>query len=138
MRMEAARPTPLTIQREHRLGGAVLRQASAVQIAVQASSVMAASRNTMPAYPRTEARPAIARAVRCAGANLLVGPLAHDIGVYPLLALAVPIISLAVQVIGLAVSAAAYLAGGIGLILAIGGPGFIAANGSEVGFPRRR
>jgi hypothetical protein len=98
-----------------------------VRIAVQASPVMAASRNTMPAHLRTEARPGIAQAVRCTGVSLRAGSLAHDIGVYLLIALAVPINMSAGQVIGRVVSAAAGLAGGIGLTLAIGGHGFIRA-----------
>jgi hypothetical protein len=140
MRMAAARPTPQTAQREreHRLTTSVLRQAAVVWIVVQASPVMAASRNTMPAHQRTEARLGIAQAVRCTGAKLLVGLLDHAIGVFPLIALAVPTFTVAVQVIGQVVSATAGLAGGIGLILAIGGHGFIQASGSAVGFPRRQ
>ena len=137
MRIAAGRPT-LQTAREYRLTTSVLRLAAVVRIAVQASPVMAASRNTMPAHLRTEARLGIAQAVRCTGAKLLVGSLGHDIGVFPLIALAVPTITVADQVIGRVVSAAAGLAGGIGLILAVGGHGFIRASGSAAGFPRRQ
>jgi hypothetical protein len=129
MRIAADRPTPQTAQREreHRLTTSVLRQAAVVRIAVQASPVMAASRNTMPAHLRTEARLGIAQAVRCTGANLLVDSLGHDIGAHPLIDLAVSAITVAAQVIGRVVSTAAGLAGGIGLTLATGGHGFIGA-----------